>query len=365
VRLPEYETPFEPVETVTPTVIDEVWLQDQLGGYRTRQPAGPNTRHLDGAEFIFSAATEVPALWGDAGEEVLWAPGESLMVVGPDGVGKTSLMQQLVLRRTGVRDDPLLGFRVARCESRVLYLAMDRPAQAARSMRRMVDEQQHTATLQERLVVWKGPLPINPLKHAGELADWIEKEYGEIGDVVVDSLKDLAPKLAEDETASRINQARQELLARGIEVIEGHHQRKQQQGMGKPKALSDVYGNRWLTAGVGSVILLWGDAGDLVVELLHLKQPAETFGPTKLLHNHTRGETTLHEHVDLEAILSNAAHGLVVKDAARLLYRAEEPAANEIEKARRQLERLVATGCAERRDDPDGLARYFAREKVA
>jgi replicative DNA helicase len=360
------EIPYSPIEIEEPTPLDEAWLHDQRrDGRPVRQTriAQSAPRHLDGAEFVFSAATKVPALWGAAGEEVLWAPGESLMLVGPDGVGKTSLMQQLVLRRIGLRDDPLLGFPISPCDGRVLYLAMDRPAQAARSMRRMVDEQEHVAVLRERLLVWKGPLPINPLDRPAALADWIEREYGAIGDLVVDSLKDLAPKLAEDETASRINQARQELLARGIELIEGHHQRKEQRGQGKPKALSDVYGNRWLTAGVGSVVLLWGDAGDLVVELIHLKQPAETFGPTKLLHNHTRGETTLHEHVDLSALLSNASHGLVVKDAARLLYGSEQPAPNEIEKARRQLERHVEKGHAERRDDPDGLARYFAREK--
>lgn len=306
----------------------------------------------------------MPAHWGNAGEEVIWAPGESLMLVGPDGVGKTSLMQQLLLRRIGLREDPLLGFPVATTSGRVLYLAMDRPAQAARSMRRMVDEG-HGDLLRERLLVWRGPLPINPLSRPAALADWIEQEFGDVSDVAVDSLKDLAPKLADDETANRVNLARQELLARGIELIEGHHQRKEQRGMGKPKALADVYGNRWLTAGVGSVVLLWGDAGDLVVELIHLKQPAETFGPTKLLHNHARGETILHEHVDLEALLYNAAHGLVVKDAARLLYGADEPPSNEIEKARRKLESLVARGRAERRDDPDGLARYVAREKGA
>jgi replicative DNA helicase len=324
-------------------------------------PASSIARKLDGADFIFSSPVTVPANWGRPGGEVTWAVGESLMLVGPDGVGKTTLAQQIVLGRCGIISE-LLSLPIAPAAGRVLYLAMDRPAQAARSFRRMVREDEHGDVLRERLVVWKGPPPIDVLRKPTVLADWIESEFDDVSDVFVDSLKDLAPKLSDDDVGSRVNLARQELLARGLQLLESHHQRKEQRGQGKPKSLADVYGSRWLTAGAGSVVLLWGDPGDPVVELVHLKQPADEFGPARVLHDHVRGASSLYEHVDLEELLAGAQHGLTVKDAARLLFESEDPRANEIEKARRRLERLVERGTTERRDDPDGLARYFIRE---
>jgi replicative DNA helicase len=82
--------------------------------------------------------------------------------------------------------------------------------------------------------------------------------------------------------------------------------RAMQQDTRKPKALAGVYGSRWLTAGMGSVVCVWGDAGDLVVELTHLTQPVEQVGPMLVVHDHERGSSTVHEQVDLEQLLKNA-----------------------------------------------------------
>jgi replicative DNA helicase len=80
------------------------------------------------------------SFWGD-GDQVLWADGESLVIDGPQGVGKTTLAQQLALGRAGFDEyAKLLGFPIIPGQRRVLYLAMDRPKQAARSFRRMVGE---------------------------------------------------------------------------------------------------------------------------------------------------------------------------------------------------------------------------------
>ena len=97
-------------------------------------------------------------------------------------------------------------------------------------------------------------------------------------------------------------------------------------------------------------MLLWGEPGDLIVELRHLKQPADEVGPFRVVHDHGRGATTIHEHVDLETVLETTRFGLTVKDAARVLFESDDPRANEIEKARRKLERLVERNLAERRD---------------
>jgi AAA domain len=280
------ERPFDGEEP--PLVSDDSRGADSSGNAELQEGA---SRKLDGATFVFAQPEEMPANWGWSSGP-LWTEDEALMIVGPDGVGKTSVLQQLLLARIGVRTGPLLGLPVAAARDEVVYLAMDRPAQAARSMLRMVEEDD-TEILRERLKVWKGPLPVNVLLRPNVFADWLASEFPKASDIFVDSLKDLAPRLSDDDVGSRINLARQELLARGLQLVESHHQRKEQRGQGKPKTLADVYGSRWLTAGAGSVLLLWGDAGDRVIEAIHLKQPAEPFGPAAIAHDHTHGRSEL------------------------------------------------------------------------
>jgi replicative DNA helicase len=314
------------------------------------------SRSVDGAAFVFGVPEIVPAVWGE-GRSNLWAKGEGLMLVGPDGVGKTTLIQQLALARIGLRRK-LLDLAVEDAPRRVLYIAADRPRQAASSMRRMVTADD-TDDLRNRLVVWRGPLPINVVEKPRALLDWIRSEFGDVSDVFVDSLKDIALDLTKDETGSRVNIAFQELIADSIELAVSHHQRKEHQGGGKPKRLADVYGSRWLTAGMGSVVLLWGEPGDLVVELRHLKQPVEEAGPWNVIHDHSRGLTTLEEGFDLEAHVTASTEGITVRDAAARLFTTADPSKNEIEKARRKLDGLVRNGVAYRRDDENSTARYF------
>ncbi|NGO70526.1 DnaB-like helicase N-terminal domain-containing protein [Streptomyces boncukensis] len=84
--------------------------------------AGRLSRHLtDGWDFITKAADTHP-VWGTR-EQTAWSSGESLMLVGPPGVGKTTLAHQVVLARIGLKDS-VLDMPVAPGK-RVLYLAMD------------------------------------------------------------------------------------------------------------------------------------------------------------------------------------------------------------------------------------------------
>lgn len=293
------------------------------------------TRLVPGGAFVLDGADEYMPLWGDH-DQVAWAEGESLWICGPQGVAKSTLMQQLALRRHGVIDGNLLGWPVARAETPGLYLAMDRPNQIKRSMRRMVAETDREA-LDTGLIVWKGPPPADVAKHTGTLlAMALEADAGTI---YIDSLKDAAVGLSDDEVGSGFNRAVQYALAEGIEVVGAHHQRKAQNGGTKPKALDDVYGSTWITSGAGSVILLWGKAGDAVMDLEHLKPPSEPVGPLKAFVHFDTGEITVDEEVDLWLLASRAQNGLAVEGAARALFQVSEPDRSQIEKARRKLDR--------------------------
>jgi replicative DNA helicase len=205
----------------------------------------------------------------------------------------------------------------------------------------MVTEDDRQA-LDERIVTWPGPLPFD-LAHEPERLAEFAASYG-AGTVVIDSLKDVARDLSKDETGSRVNLAFQHTVAAGIELLVNHHQRKEGADGKKPTRLDDVYGSVWITAGTGSVLFLWGQPGDTIVDLHHLKQPAEDIGPLKVRHDHERGMPYLHQGGDLYELVALRAGsgGLAVADAARHLFDVSDPSPNQIEKARRRLDRMVA-----------------------
>jgi replicative DNA helicase len=310
--------------------------------------AGPATSRLvSGADFILEEGDATPAVWGE-GENILWASGEGLMLVGPQGVGKTTLGQQLALSCAGLRDE-LLGWPVQQTERRVLYIAADRPRQAARSMKRMVSDADRPK-LAERLEVWKGPLPFDLTGEPERLSVLANERAA--GVVVIDSLKDVARKLSDEESGQAVNNAIQHCLAAGIEVVVLHHQRKEQRGAGKPTQLADVYGSTWITGGIGSVVLLWGEPGDAVVELSHLKQPVADVGPLELLHDHEAGTTTLERGFDLLAYMRGRPNGATVADVAIARYSTTSPKPNQIQKCRRLLEAARTNGLVARPEEP-------------
>lgn len=291
-----------------------------------------------GAEFILDASTHVPAVWG-SGDEVLWAEGEPLLIAAPAGVGKTTVAGQLALARCGATPSPnVLGLPVEPdFERYTAYIAADRPRQAARSMRRMVKAVQRPALTS--LLVWEGPLPFSLVRDPAELAGWLRLH--EVGTVLIDSLKDIAVGVADDQVGAAVGQALQHVVAAGIEVVVLHHQRKSQDGNRQPRSLDDVYGSTWITASAGSVLLLWGKAGDAVVELRHLKQPAGEVGPLEVVHDHLTGKSTVTEQVTAWEIVRGATDGgVTVAEVAQRLYGAT-PSREQVEKARRKLDSLV------------------------
>lgn len=275
------------------------------GAQRHAVPAG---------DAIWCQPAVIPARWG-TGDQVLLSRGEGGMLSGPQGAGKSTIAQQLVLHMIGVLEGDFLGFPVAPVVGKVMYLAMDRPQQALRSMRRMVTESQ-VATLNDRMLIWQGPPPIDPLSSPSAFADWVQDECPGVEFVVIDSTKDLAAGLSKDEVAAALNSSWQELIARDVDLLLLHHPVKSP-GSGDVTDLNAVYGSTWLTAGLGSVFTISGEAGDQSVTLTHVKQPAEVVGPITVQHNRKTG-LSVHTGAlpDLMDCLDDNPNGLTVTDLA-------------------------------------------------
>lgn len=313
----------------------------------TTDALGPlDGRLVPGGSFVLDAPAKVPSLWGDQ-QEVIWAEGEALMIAGPQGIGKTTVAQQVVLGRLGLRSS-VLGWPVEAGRRRVLYLACDRPRQAQRSLARMVTERDR-GVLDERLAVWTGPPPFDLAKHPPVLASMCRSADADT--VVIDSLKDVAIGLVNDEIGAGYNRARQIAIEAGVEVIELHHQTKRGAAPNTPPtSLADVYGSVFLTAGAGSVLLLWGAAGDPIVELHHRKAPAEEVGPLRILHDHRTGTSSVWHAADLVQVAAACPNGLTAKAAATALFSTDRPNPAEVEKGRRKLDGLVDIGLLNRVD---------------
>lgn len=322
-------------------------------------PAAPEP-FQSGARFILDAPDEVPAIWGD-GENVAWAAGEPVGIVGPQGVGKSTMAQRLSLARAGIGEPELLGMPVEVDGRRVLYIAADRPRQIARSFARMVGEADRAA-LDRQLVICPGAPPFDVARaETGSLAAFVASIPG-IGTVVVDSLKDLATGLADDEVGSRVSAELGRVIAEGIELVIVHHERKAKEA-GKPPRLDDVYGSTWLTAGMGSVLLVWGEPGDPLVELRTLKHASGEIGPLTVAIDHSLGEVRIDEKPDLAALAAGSIDGITATEAAISLYRIDSPKKADRERARRQLDALVKRGVLER-DEAGGITEKVRYRRI-
>ncbi len=338
----------EPISTFEVEVVHQVERLRVQHEARIRfareQAADREAAVVVSGDALFDVPDDVPAIWG-RDVEVLWAQGEPMVIVAPSGVGKTTLMGQVVMGLCGIeRFSEPLGYPV-RPGDRVLYVAADRPQQIMRSLRRHIDASDQEL-LADRLRLWQGPPPSDLASRPETLLDMVSTHGAT--HVVLDSLKDMAAGLTEDTVANGLNRALQLCIAEGIEVAALHHQRKGVLGEA-PKKLEDVYGSTWITAGVGSVLLLWGEAGSPLVELVHLKQPAETVGPMRIEHDHRRGVS--HALGGWDPLVWLRGRGLqwaTATEAATAMTGKSRPSAVERTRARRHLERLAEAGLAER-----------------
>jgi len=330
-RQPEPREAIAPAHTIDPAAVGG---DDQI--------AAAATRFIPGGRFILDEPDVPPAIWG-AGNELLWVEGESLMIAGPMGLGKTTLGGQLMRAQLGIGPNVVLGLAVKPAQ-KILYLAMDRPRQAARSMKRQFAAADREV-LNQRLVIWPGPPPKDVAREPHLLA-WLAEQAG--ADVVyLDSVKDAATGLSEDAVGAGYNRARQTLLAAGRELCELHHTTKRGANGGPPKDVSDIYGSAWITNGTGSIILLSGEPGDPIVGFRHVRQPMNEVGPWQLLHDQTTGVVTVHHLTDvIELARAAGADGLTARALAIAELDDEDakPTRGQIEKARRKLNDLEDKG---------------------
>ncbi|GHF41718.1 replicative DNA helicase [Streptomyces mashuensis] len=341
-------------------------IETDIGTERERALAsgcGRLSRYLvDGWRFVTETGADKEPLWGTR-EKTAWASGESLMIVGAPGVGKTTLAHQVILARIGLQES-VLDMPVAPSK-RVLYLAMDRPQQIARAMARRIGVKDE-AILRERLAVWQGPLPATLDKEPDLLSDLAAAHQADT--IVIDSLKDAVSTLVDDALAVAFQNARMRALRNGVEVMELHHQRKSPAEAARDQrpALDRVYGSTWITSGAGSVLFISGEASDPAVTLHHLKTPTGEIGPLQLIHDHVHGTTTVDPALDPVTILRAAPGGLSVRDLAIAQTGAANPDRAAVEKARRALDSLVKAGLATKADGIAGgtgggqQARYHA-----
>ncbi|WP_433508002.1 AAA family ATPase [Pseudonocardia halophobica] len=323
---------------------------------RVYRDGGPNTRTREdavgadllrvglvpGGEFVFDQPEKIPAAWG-TGDDVLWSEGEAFLLAGPTGVGKTTLGVQLVAGRLGLLDS-VLGFPVTPGAGKVLYLAMDRPAQIARAMARLLTLYPRK-DLDERLVVYRRPLYFDVAKDPEMLLRMAERTGADT--VVVDSLKDATPgDLKENQIGQGISRAMNFCVAEGVQTLIMHHVRKEgrEQSKNRPPGIDDVFGSAFITASAGSVVMLEGRPGDGAVKLHHLKQPAADVGPLFIRHDHARGRSFLDEegNVTVLDVLRPGEEVTVAEVAMRMntTNATVTPAARQ--KARRALDKLVA-----------------------
>ena len=220
---------------------------------------------------------------------------------------------------------------------------MDRPTQIRRLLHRLFINYDSRRVLDERLIVWSGPLPCTLNSDPSVLVRLADRLGA--GTVVVDSLKDAAVKLTDDEAGGSINRAFQLVLAEGIDLAVSHHQRKStQDGAKAPKSLDDIYGSALVPAGMGSVAVLWGRAGDAVVDLHHLKQPLEQVPQLRIEHDNQTGLSSVVAKFDpLQFLRNRGPRGATAKECAVQMFERQTPSTNEVAKAKRQLDRLART----------------------
>lgn len=304
-------------------------------------------RWLRGDEWLAKYESLPERIWGTS-RAAAWMPGESLYIVSPAGIGKTTLALNLLLARLGDSVGDVLGMPVLPADDPVALLSADRPPQAVRRLVKMLAS--HQSHILERLIVWEWNPEITPASSPERFGEWVWSTGAKT--VVIDNLGAVQPGLARDEIGSATNTALSRVLAEGIEVVVLHHTRKGDGGT----ALDRVMGSSWLTNGAGSVLMIAGKRkkgrGRIVVT--HEKPPMEpvpdiraTIDFNSGVINCDRVETDRVEHESVESVLQRLTVA-TAKVLASHVFGLDSPGEDDIEALRRMIRPLVGNGVLSR-----------------
>lgn len=175
--------------------------------------------------------------------------------------------------------------------------------------------------------------------------------------MIADSVKDMVSSCTEDSAGMGFNDTVQHITTRGVEFGCCHHNRKPNATNTKPRKLADVYGSRWITAGLGSVLNIW-KLDDQRRELTQLKTPyGNPIQPVEYTDDYARGLSTIAdrwEDVLVDALASSGSRGLTDAEAVAAVFKAgpKDPSYHAYrKKIARKLERLSEESTAYERVD--------------
>ena len=278
---------------------------------------------IDGATFILDQPDTIPALWGD-GTEVLWAEGESLMIAGPMGLGKTTLAVLLMRAQLGLGDGTVLGLPVAERDGKILYLG-DGPARTDRARHAPTVHRSTTAPCSPNgCSVWRGPPPADIARNP---ACWPGSPKPPTPTPSTSTRSKTPPSACPTTKSAPDTTAPANIYSPTVcSSAEQHHTVKRNAGGGPPTAVADIYGSAWITNGTGSIVMLSGEPGDPIVGLRHVRAPADQVGPFQLLHDPDAGTLTIFHSTDLVELVAAAGFvGLTAKGAAAAMFDVVEP----------------------------------------
>jgi len=290
-------------------------------------------------------------LWG-TGETILLARGESLMIAGREGVGKTTIAAQVARARLGGLDPLGVPWRVLGhlvdpledADAVVVYLALDRPRQVARLLAAMFEGQPDE--VRSRMLVIRAPALEAVQAGRAAFLEWLlaQVDGRPIGLAILDSLKDVMLKPTSDEEAGRWHVIRSAIVGElDVPLIELHHLKKRTEEGGN----DSVFGSALLTAGPGSILQIHGRPGDGDYLLEHTKMPAWQQPPLKITHHYgTEGlwwsEVLGTQSDDVEAAVFAAGDaGATVPELVERIVDERKPAARR-KMIQRELKRLAA-----------------------